>query len=63
MTEMQKKIFSLIFQNVLFLSMITNICVLDYDSQEAANHEEVIETAAARGKDMEALVTALMPKL
>jgi len=45
------------------ISMITNICVLDYDSQEAANHEEVIETAAARGKDMEALVTALVPKL
>jgi len=45
------------------ISMITNICVLDYESTEAANHEEVIETAAARGKDMEALVTALVPKL
>merc|ERR1719378_398658 len=45
------------------ISMITNICVLDYDSTEAANHEEVIETAKMRGKDMEALVTALVPKL
>ena len=36
---------------------------MDYDSHDAANHEEVMETAATRGKDMEALVTALVPKL
>jgi len=45
------------------ISMITNICVMDYESHDAANHEEVMETAATRGKDMEALVTALVPKL
>lgn len=47
----------------LGISMITNICVLDYDSNETANHAEVIEIANKRAKDMEALVTALLPKM
>jgi len=47
----------------LGISMITNICVMEYDADAHANHAEVIEVANKRAKDMEALVSALLPKM
>lgn len=45
------------------ISMITNKCVLDYDSEEKANHAEVIEIANKRARDMEQLVSAIVKKM
>lgn len=41
---------------VLALALITNQAVLDYDSDEVPNHEEVMEIADKRAKDIEKLV-------
>lgn len=48
---------------VLALSMVTNCCVSDYESEGHANHAEVLEVAERRGKDMENYVEAMMPKI
>ena len=48
---------------VFALSLITNKAVLDYDSEEQANHEEVIETANKRAKDIEELVMLFVKKI
>uniref|UniRef100_A0A1A8QU70 Purine nucleoside phosphorylase n=2 Tax=Nothobranchius TaxID=28779 RepID=A0A1A8QU70_9TELE len=45
------------------LSLITNQAVMDYDSQEKANHEEVLETGKQRAKQMEKLVTTMVARL
>lgn len=45
------------------LSLITNRAVMDYDSQEKANHEEVLETARQRAKQLESLVSNLVARL
>jgi len=47
----------------LGISMITNKCVMDYESTEVANHAEVIEIAGKRAKDMEEYVKALLVKI
>lgn len=47
----------------LGISMITNICPLDYEDNEIANHEEVIEIANLRAQDMVKLVQHLIPKM
>ncbi|PWA24891.1 hypothetical protein CCH79_00010103, partial [Gambusia affinis] len=48
---------------VLGLSLITNKVVIDYDSSEKANHEEVLKTTEHRAKDLQRLVGQLIPKL
>lgn len=45
------------------MSLITNRAVMDYDSQEKANHEEVLETGGQRSKQMEKLVTTMLDRL
>lgn len=46
------------------MSLITNIAVLDLDSDApAANHEEVMVAAAARAKDVEQLTIKILEKL
>ncbi|XP_013868498.1 purine nucleoside phosphorylase 5b [Austrofundulus limnaeus] len=45
------------------MSLITNRSVMDYDSQERANHEEVLETSGQRSKQMEKLVTTMLDRL
>lgn len=45
------------------MSMVTNICPLDWEDTTLANHAEVIEIAAKRATDMEKLVQSLLPKL
>ncbi len=45
---------------VLGLSLVTNMCVLEFDSEELANHEEVLEVGRMRAKDLERLVSTFV---
>ncbi|XP_026231215.1 purine nucleoside phosphorylase-like [Anabas testudineus] len=47
----------------LAMSLISNQAVMDYDSQEKANHEEVLETGRLRAEQMEKLVSTLVTRL
>ncbi|TNN71151.1 Purine nucleoside phosphorylase [Liparis tanakae] len=48
---------------VLGVSLITNKVVLDYDSGEKANHEEVLKTTKSRTQDLQRLVSSLVSKI
>lgn len=48
---------------VFGLSLITNKVVTDYDSQEKANHEEVLETTGMRTQDLQRLISNLLAKM
>ncbi|XP_008288805.1 purine nucleoside phosphorylase 6 [Stegastes partitus] len=48
---------------VLGLSLITNKVVTDYDSDEKANHEEVLKTTELRTQDLQRLVSHLVTKI
>ncbi|KAA8587787.1 hypothetical protein FQN60_016649 [Etheostoma spectabile] len=48
---------------VFALSLITNRSVMDYDSQEKANHEEVLETGRQRAQQLEKLVSTMVARL
>ncbi|GFO46751.1 purine nucleoside phosphorylase [Plakobranchus ocellatus] len=48
---------------VFGMSLITNMVVLEYDSDVKANHQEVLETGEKRGKDVQQLIAALVEKL
>lgn len=48
---------------VIGFSLITNKCVLDYESKEEANHQEVLEAANNRAKDFEKLIENVVDKL
>lgn len=45
------------------ISLITNKCVMDYDSKQVANHEEVLETGEKRAHDMQRLISTVVSKL
>ncbi|KAM3866171.1 purine nucleoside phosphorylase-like [Diretmus argenteus] len=45
------------------MSLISNRSVMDYDSQQKANHEEVLETGRLRAKQMEQLVSTVVARL
>ncbi|XP_068611842.1 purine nucleoside phosphorylase 5a isoform X1 [Brachionichthys hirsutus] len=48
---------------VFALSLITNQAVMDYDSRERANHEEVLETGKLRAEQLEKLVAAMVTRM
>lgn len=48
---------------IMGLSLITNCCVMEYDSPKVANHKEVLETGAMRSKDLKKLVSTLVKEL
>lgn len=48
---------------VIGFSLITNKCIDDFDDNNAANHEEVLEIGAKRAEDMVRLVQAVLPDL
>ncbi|PKK18922.1 purine nucleoside phosphorylase [Columba livia] len=48
---------------VLGISLITNKVVTSYDSQEKANHEEVLRVSVVRAEALQKLVTQLLGKL
>jgi purine-nucleoside phosphorylase len=48
---------------VLAIGLITNKAVIEYDSENYPNHEEVLETADRRAKDLEGLVTEFVTRI
>ncbi|XP_054916166.1 purine nucleoside phosphorylase 5a, partial [Poeciliopsis prolifica] len=48
---------------VVALSLITNLAVMDYDSEEKANHEEVLQTGKQRAEQMERLVSSVVNRI
>lgn len=48
---------------VFGLSLITNMCVMDYDVERSANHAEVLETSERRKHDLEELVSRMVEKI
>jgi len=48
---------------VLAIALITNKAVIEYDSENYPNHEEVIETANRRAKDLEELVSEFVKRV
>ncbi|XP_075998544.1 purine nucleoside phosphorylase 6 [Genypterus blacodes] len=48
---------------VLGLSLITNIVVTDYDSEEKANHEDTLRITNSRAQDLQRLVSNLIKKI
>ncbi|RWS24202.1 Purine nucleoside phosphorylase-like protein [Leptotrombidium deliense] len=47
---------------VIGLSLITNKCVMTWDSKDEANHEEVLQTGKSRAKDLENLVSLIVER-
>ncbi|XP_035489310.2 purine nucleoside phosphorylase [Scophthalmus maximus] len=45
------------------LSLISNCTVMEYDSQEKANHEEVLETARQTAAQLEKLVSTIVARM
>ena len=48
---------------VVGMSLVTNMCILEYDADVKANHEEVLEAGKMRAKDMQSFVRKLVDKL
>lgn len=48
---------------VFALSLVTNMCVMDYDSNDIANSEEVLEVGRMRGKDMSNLIANMVERI
>ena len=48
---------------VIGISLVTNMCILEYDADVKANHGEVLETANLREKEMQSYVKKLVDNL
>lgn len=48
---------------VFALSLITNQVVMSYDSEEKANHEEVLQTGKQRAEQLERLVSTMVTRI
>lgn len=48
---------------VFALSLITNKAVMDYDSEEKANHEEVLQTGEQRSQQLLKLVSTIVSRI
>lgn len=48
---------------VFALSLITNQAVMDYESEERANHEEVLQTGKERANQLEQLVSTMVTRI
>lgn len=48
---------------VFALSLITNKAVMDYDSEEKANHEEVLQTGEQRSQQLIKLVSTIVSRI
>ncbi|KAK7505817.1 hypothetical protein BaRGS_00003088 [Batillaria attramentaria] len=48
---------------VFAMGLISNLVISEYDVDEKANHEEVLETGQKRSKDLQNLVAAMVEKL
>ena len=45
------------------LSLVTNCCIMDEDTEEKANHEEVLEMGRLRGKDTQKLIYTMIGEM
>ena len=45
------------------MSLVTNECVMEYEEQKVANHEEVLETGKRRSKDLIKLVSSMIAEM
>lgn len=48
---------------VFALSLITNLAIMDYESEKKANHEEVLQTGKERAKLLEHLVSTMVSRI
>jgi len=48
---------------LLACSLVTNKCILEYDSNQTVSHEEVLQTGKERAKAMESLISAVVKKI
>lgn len=48
---------------VFAFSLITNACVLDYDSEKEANHEEVVETGRRKEPLLKLFVSRIVKRM
>ena len=48
---------------VFGMSLVTNNCVMEWDSSSVANHAEVLETASMRARDMERFMYKLIEQM
>lgn len=48
---------------VFALSLITNQAVMDYESKERANHEEVLQAGKERAEQLEQLVSTMVTRI
>lgn len=48
---------------VIALSLITNLVVTDYDSEEKANHDDVLQTSKQRAEQLERLVSTVVTRI
>jgi len=44
-------------------SLITNECITEFDAEEEASHEEVVETASRREADLNRFISTLIPSI
>jgi len=45
------------------MSLVTNKCVMEWDCERKANHEEVLETGQMRSKDMQLMIAQLVHEM
>ena len=48
---------------VLAMSLVTNACAMDHDTDVATNHEEVLEVGRNRAKHMQHLVSTVVSRI
>lgn len=48
---------------VFAFSLITNACILDYDEEKEANHEEVVETGRQREPLLKKFVSRIVVRM
>ncbi|VDP81310.1 unnamed protein product [Echinostoma caproni] len=49
--------------NVFAVSLVTNVCILDEESAEKANHEEVLSTAAMRTVTLQSIFVEMINRI
>ena len=48
---------------VFAMSLVTNKCVIDYDSEEIANEEEVLAVGRMRSKELARLISTMVERI
>lgn len=48
---------------VFAMSLVTNCCIMEYDSTDFANHEEVLETGKRRSADLQRMVSEMVERI